>query len=311
VRVLVAEDDPISQRVLETMLNRWGYETIVASDGLEAWELLSRPDAPPVAILDWMMPEMSGLDVCRRARKAQGNEYLYVVLLTAKGRQEDIIEGMNAGADDYITKPFDSGELRVRLRAAERTVSLQAELAATRDALRAKAAHDPLTGLWSRPAILDTLNREIARSLREGGPVGLVLADVDGFKAVNDCYGRRAGEHVLYEAAQRIRDIVRPYDGLSRYAADEFLAILPGCDLAFARSVAERLRAAVAETPFGASIGLSIPVTVSVGVAARLSAEGCGPEELVAHAELAVNHAKQAGRNRVEFASRTLSPSAE
>ena len=240
MRVLIAEDDPVSRRVLETMLMRWGYETVVACDGAQAWEALNVSDPPRLAILDWMMPGKSGVDVCQLVRLGGQTEYLYIILLTARGRMEDIIEGMNAGADDYITKPFDSGELKVRLRAAKRILDLQAELIAAREALREQATHDSLTSLWNRAAILDILREELTRAARDGKPLGVMMADLDEFKKVNDTHGHKAGDVVLAEAANRMRQSTRPYDRIGRYGGEEFLIVVPGCDLPSAEHAAQQ-----------------------------------------------------------------------
>lgn len=303
MRVLIAEDDPISRRVLETMLVRWGYETLAASDGAQAWEMLRSPDAPRLAILDWMMPQMSGVDLCRAIRQSPRKEYLYLILLTARGRQEDVIEGMNAGADDYITKPFDSGELKVRLHAAKRILDLQAELISAREALREQATHDFLTGLWNRLAILDILHREIARARREDKPVGVIMGDLDNFKRINDTHGHKAGDAALCETTRRMLETVRPYDLIGRYGGEEFLVVVPGCELTFAGYVAERVRARLADEPVTLPDGARVPVTISLGVAAKRGAGEDEVDSLIHLADEALYAAKKAGRNRVELAS--------
>ena len=302
MRVLIAEDDPISRRVLETMLTRWGYEITVACDGTEAWDFLSEADSPRLAILDWMMPGRSGVEVCRLLREAEEEDrYHYVILLTAKGRQEDIIEGMNAGADDYITKPFDSGELKVRLGAAKRILDLQTQLIAAREALREQATHDSLTGLWNRAAILAMLNGEINRSAREQRSVGVIMVDVDNFKSINDTFGHKAGDLVLAEAARRMVSTTRPYDRIGRYGGEEFLIVVPGCDLNSARSAAERIRADLAAEPITISEQVSVSMTVSIGVSSTVGGEECEAATLVYLADEALYRAKNAGRNRVEL----------
>jgi diguanylate cyclase (GGDEF)-like protein len=292
------------------MLKRWGYETVVACDGSEAWDVLARPDAPGLAILDWMMPGMSGLDVCRLSRQADRGNYRYFILLTAKGRQEDIIEGMNAGADDYITKPFDSGELKVRLRAAQRILDLQAELISTREALREQATHDFLTGLLNRSAILDLFYDEIARAQREEKSVGVMMCDLDRFKRINDTHGHKVGDRVLCETARRLRQSARPYDRIGRYGGEEFLIVMPGCDLTFAGFAAERLRADVAAEPVVLPDGTSIPVTLSIGVAAKLGGCKSDAETIIFLADEALYRAKRNGRNRVELANPALADQA-
>jgi diguanylate cyclase (GGDEF)-like protein len=303
VRVLIAEDDPISRRVLETMLVHWGYQTIAACDGREAWDVLQQPESPRLAILDWMMPEMTGVDVCRLVRQGSKGGYSYLILLTAKGRQEDVIEGMTAGADDYITKPFDSGELRARLNAARRILDLQAELIAAREALREQATRDVLTGLWNRSAILDNFINEISRASREEKPVGVIMGDVDNFKRVNDEHGHRAGDSVLKEVAVRMKSMLRPYDMIGRYGGEEFLMVLPSCDLMSAGYVAERIRKRVAGKPIDLPDRASLTVSMSFGVSAKLGAEQSEIERLIYLADEALYRAKGGGRNRIEMAS--------
>jgi two-component system, cell cycle response regulator len=308
VRVLIAEDDPVSRRVLETMLMRWGYETVVACDGSQAWARLNVPDPPPLAILDWMMPGMSGLDVCQLVRQTRRSEYVYIILLTARGRMEDIIEGMNAGADDYITKPFDSGELKVRLRAAKRILDLQAELIAAREALREQATHDFLTSLWNRPAILDVLRDELSRAARDSQPVGVLMADLDKFKAVNDTYGHKAGDVVLAEAANRMRQSTRPYDRIGRYGGEEFLIVMPGCDLAAAEHAAQRVRSEMDQTPFLLPDGTAIHVTISIGVAAKNQNSPANADGLIHAADEALYQSKRSGRNCVSLVDPSTAP---
>jgi len=302
MRVLIAEDDAISRRLLEVTFEKWGYEFLVARDGQEAWEILHRDDAPKLAILDWMMPHLDGVELCRRIRKLQGREYVYVILLTAKGGKEDIIEGMNSGADDYVTKPFDAGELRVRVRAAERILGLQADLLAAQAALREQATHDALTGIWNRAAILDIVQRELARAQREGKAIGVAMVDLDHFKLVNDTHGHKTGDAVLQEAAQRMRQLLRPYDSLGRYGGEEFLLVLVGCDASTAALAADRIRACIEQRPFGADAP-SIPLTVSVGVASSDKRDGVTAGDLIQATDMALYQAKNAGRNRVATAS--------
>src|ERR671924_385299 len=197
VNVLIAEDDMVSRRLLEAMLTRWGYEVAVTRDGVEAWEVLQGADAPPLAILDWMMPGMDGVEVCRKVRQCGQEPYIYLLLLTTMGDKENIIEGLDAGADDYLAKPFDPHELQVRLRTGKRIMTLQAELIEAREALRVQAMHDALTGVWNRRAILEVLAKELARSRREGVPVAAAIADLDYFKRINDTYGHIVGDMVL------------------------------------------------------------------------------------------------------------------
>jgi diguanylate cyclase (GGDEF)-like protein len=304
MRVLIAEDDPMSRRLLEVTLTKWGYEIVVARDGQEAWEIIQREDAPKLAIIDWMLPHLDGLELCRRIRKLQNRDYMYVILLTARGSKEDLVEGMGSGADDYVTKPFDADELRVRIRAAERILNLQSDLLAAQATLRELATHDALTGAWTRSAILDIIQRELARSQREGKAVGLAMVDLDHFKRVNDTHGHKTGDAVLREVAQRMSRIIRPYDSVGRYGGEEFLIVAVGCDAAGAAGQAERIRARIAETPFDAE-GASLQLTASLGVASSANRDGVTATVLLQAADQALYRAKNAGRNRVEVASPT------
>jgi len=288
MRILAAEDNPVFQSMLRTLLKKWGYQAVLAHDGNEAWHALEGADAPRLAVLDWMMPGMDGVEICRRVRSIHREPYIYILLLTARTESQDLIEGMDAGADDYLTKPFNAQELRVRLRAGRRILDLQ-------DALRLQATHDGLTGLLNRNSILEKLDEELARNQRESKPVGLLMVDLDRFKSINDTYGHLAGDAVLREAASRMKNAVRCYDSLGRYGGEEFLVVLPGCDHASAMAQAERLRIAVAECAFPLP-HQSICVTCSIGVA---STDRFAPETLIRCADEALYEAKSSGRNRL------------
>jgi diguanylate cyclase (GGDEF)-like protein len=306
VKILVAEDDAVSRRLLEALLVRSGYEVITAADGDEAWAVLSTEDAPQLAILDWVMPGRLGIEVCREVRARTEGPYVYTILLTGRDSKEDVVEGMGAGADDYITKPFDAHELSVRLRAGRRILDLQAQLLAAQDVLRERVTHDPLTGLWSREYVLQSLHEELDRSGREGAPVSVIMADLDHFKDVNDSFGHIAGDAVLREAARRMRSSLRIYDVLGRYGGEEFLILCPGCDASSAVRLADRIRRLIADQPIDTSEGV-VDVTISLGtsttIAGRADAQG-----LVRAADAAMYRAKAAGRNRVEQAGREEAP---
>ncbi len=300
MKILIAEDDPISRRLLEVTLNKWGYEVVSCPDGSVAWMTLQQPQAPSLAILDWMMPGMDGLEVCREVRQQITEPYIYILLLTAKSQQTDIIAGLEAGADDYLTKPFDSSELRMRLRAGRRILDLQEELIFVREELREQATHDSLTRLWNRGAICEILQRELDRVKRADGTLSILLADIDFFKRINDTYGHLAGDAILREAAHCMRNVVRPYDGIGRYGGEEFLLVLPDCDTDGAMAMAERLRAGIeAEAPVVAE-GV-IPITFSLGVASSDIVHDM--EALIGAADAALYRAKNNGRNRVELAT--------
>jgi two-component system cell cycle response regulator len=304
VNVLIAEDDMVSRRLLEAILTKWGYEVTVTRDGVEAWEVLQGAAPPSLAILDWMMPGMDGVEVCRKVRQRGREPYIYLLLLTTKGRKENIIEGLDAGADDYLTKPFDPHELQVRLRTGKRIVTLQAEIIEAREALRIQATHDALTGVWNRRAILEMLGTELARSRRDELPVAAAMADLDHFKRINDTYGHVVGDAVLGEAVSRMRGLLRPYDAIGRYGGEEFLVILPGCTSQDAFRLAERLRLGISQEPIVIPGG-TIEVTISLGVATTDTVAIVDATALIQAADTALYHAKAWGRNRVELATAT------
>lgn len=298
MRVLIAEDDPISRRVLESTLGKWGYDVAVTCDGSEAWEVLQNEDAPRLAILDWMMPEMDGPTLCRHVRDMAGGEYFYLILLTARQQKEDIIAGLEAGADDYVIKPFDSRELRVRIRCGRRIIELQNELLATRDELAIQATHDSLTGLLNRSALFDNIDKEASRAKRNGSGFAIVMLDLDHFKKINDTYGHQAGDTVIKEACHRMLDQTRQYDTVGRYGGEEFLVLLPQCDLTGGLHEANRICQAIHSRPF--DIGThQLPVTASLGVAASEQAGELAVGEIIHQADEALYHAKQIGRDRV------------
>ena len=302
MKVLIADDEAVTRRLLESSLRRWGYDVVVAKNGIEASQLLMSPDAPKLAILDWMMPGLDGTQLCQEIRRNKPEPYTYILLLTGKRAQGDVISGLDAGADDYVTKPFDPAELKVRLRTGKRILYLQEQLINSREALRDQATHDSLTGLWNRPAILDIVDSEVARALRQNVPVAIVMADLDSFKLINDTYGHPTGDDVLRTVSKAMRDSVRRYDSVGRYGGEEFLVVLPGCDQSNAVAHAERMRAAIArivvETPKG-----NIHPTMSFGVAVSDTHTGQDAFAMIQAADVALYRAKHGGRNRVECAT--------
>jgi len=301
MRVLIADDSMISRRLLEAALHKWGYEVVAVSDGSEAWNCLKGEAPPRMAILDWMMPGLSGPDVCRRVRQNAGDRYTYILLVTSRNHKEDLITGMEAGADDYITKPFDQNELEVRLGPGRRIVELQDALVAAQAALREQATIDALTKVWNRGTILEILEREVSRTARAGTPMGVALVDLDHFKLVNDRYGHIAGDSALRETARRMKRLCRNYDSLGRYGGEEFLLILPGCDGPAARKQAERLRLELESNPL--SLGEEkLELTASFGVTSLNSHSEAEPSSVLRIADKAMYRAKREGRNRVVFA---------
>jgi diguanylate cyclase (GGDEF)-like protein len=292
MRVLIADDDEITLATLESLLSHLGHEAVRASDGTQAWELLQREDAPSLAILDWMMPGLDGVEICRRLRQQGKKPYQYLIMLTARDEMQDLVESIESGADDYLRKPFDVRELRARLHAAARILDL-------RDELRARANFDELTGLLNRAGILEALRREFAHVARTGEPATIILADLDNFKAVNDTYGHPAGDEVLREASRRLSTCKRSYDELGRYGGEEFLALLPGCDASSGIKVAGRMRQAVERLPIDTAAGL-VSLTASFGVSSVDQIQSLDLEAAVAAADEALYRAKRGGRNRVE-----------
>ncbi len=300
MRILLAEDDVITRRLLEAQLKNWGHELVVCSDGQQAWEQLNIDGAPKVVVLDWMMPGMDGLTLSREIRKLETKPYTYIILLTAKSRKEDIVEGLEAGADDYITKPFDPQELRVRIRAATRIVQLQEDLLEALKKSEFQATHDSLTGLWNRYAILGILQKELARGDRESVPVGVIMADVDHFKKINDTYGHLAGDEVLRQTAARMISALRPYDAVGRYGGEEFLLVMPGCSVQDALNVAERLRESF-EKNLITNVEGTFSVTLSFGLVVVSGKDCHNTDAIIGGADEALYKAKNLGRNRVEF----------
>jgi len=295
--VLVADDDPIYRRLFEKRLQDWGYRVIAVEDGNKAWEALQQPESSPsLVILDWLMPGIDGIELCRRIRQSREGSYRYLLLVSGKDEKRDVVEGLDAGADDYLTKPFDVGELRARVRSGMRILSLQQQLLKAQEDLRFQATHDALTGLWSRGAVLDLLQRELRRGRRSGTGTGLLMIDLDHFKKINDSYGHLAGDVVLKEIAGRIGNAVRSYDFVGRYGGEEFIAILSDCSPEDLQLVAERARLAVSGTPV-AAIPNGLSVTVSIG--GVVAYDGTAELEALSMADAVLYEAKRSGRNRV------------
>jgi two-component system, cell cycle response regulator len=290
VKVLVAEDDPITSHLLQALLTKAGYDPVVVGNGVEVLHTLEQPDGPRLMVLDWMMPHIDGVEVCRTIRKSTSRNYVYLMLLTAKDKQEEILEGLEAGADDYITKPFDFHELVARLRSGKRILDLQ-------DQLLNQATHDSLTALLNREAILEILQRESRRALRNKTQLAVIMADIDHFKEINDTHGHLIGDSVLRETAKALHSCLRSYDSIGRYGGEEFLIVAPDCSEKEAARLAERLRTAVKDVAVGA-IECIVPITLSFGVAD--TSAGHKPEEMLRAADRALYAAKNGGRNRVE-----------
>ena len=296
MRILIADDDVTSRLVLTGVLTKHGHDVVATVDGAEAWEAMRRPDAPRLAILDWMMPGLTGVEVCRRVRALGSDEPPYLIILTSRDQKPDIVAGLESGADDYLSKPFDPGELRARVDVGRRLLELQANLREARDALAHAATHDPLTGALNRLAFAEALSRELSREQRHGHGLALGICDVDMFKKVNDTYGHQVGDEVLCGLVRLLTGGLRGHDLLGRHGGDEFVVLATHVAGAHAGTLHERMRAAVADTPIPTTVG-DLFVTISFGVSRWK--EGETADDLLAAADTALYRAKNAGRDRV------------
>jgi diguanylate cyclase (GGDEF)-like protein len=291
MNVLIAEDDIISCRALEKNLQDWGYEVLVTKNGEEAWEII-RNGGIRLAILDWSMPKMNGLELCHKIRneyQPKEEKYIYIILLTGRDLEKDIITGLSAGADDYITKPFSYMELKVRIQNGERIIALQ-------DLQLQIANTDSLTQLWNRKKILELLEEELNRNFRDNKPVGVIMLDIDNFKTINDTYGHLIGDKIIIEVASRLQKQVRSYDKIGRYGGDELLLVLPGLSRQDAKNIAERLRKSICAKKIQTDAG-AIDTTVSLGVSIFDKASRPSTKKIIEESDHALYMAKERGRN--------------
>jgi two-component system, cell cycle response regulator len=298
MKVLIAEDDVSSRMLLKRVLEKWGYEVQATKDGAEAWAVLQDPGAPRLVILDWMMPDIDGVDVCRRVREHETQQPPYIILLTGLGDKESVVTGLNAGANDFVGKPYEPAELRARVEVGRRFVELNDKLAEAQRALEVQARTDGLTGVMNRRAIMIELEGEGARATREHTPLGVGMLDIDHFKHVNDTFGHAIGDIVLREVVRRAAGVLRPYDSLGRFGGEEFLLVVPAVDADELATVFERVRAAVADGPVVA-LGNEVDVTVSLG---GVLGRGEPVDELLVRADDALYAAKEQGRNKTVMA---------
>ncbi len=298
MKILIADDDPISRRLLEATLTGWGYDVLVTCDGSEAWEAMQQPEAPGLVISDWMMPHIDGLELCRKIRQMEKTGYIYFIILTAKGMKEDVIEGLEAGADDFLIKPFNREELKYRTRIGKRIIELEQRILKL-------AATDSLTGVLNRRAFMERMEQEIQRALRENTSLSLILTDIDYFKKVNDRYGHQTGDIVLQRFTEQLLDSSRPYDIVGRYGGEEFVICLPGANISQSVSVAERMRSKLEEMKIlPPDSSKSIRITASFGTTAFLIGSEEKADSLIKRADNALYKAKNEGRNRVCMESR-------
>lgn len=300
MQVLLVDDSAVYRKLIGDHLCSWGFGVTLAETGAEAWRVLEQPEAPKLVLLDWVLPDVEGIELCRSIRTAgSSGQYVYIILLTGKEGRQNMLDALQAGADDYLRKPFDESELKARLLTGKRILDLQEELVAARESMRHAATHDSLTGLLNRGEIVGMLARELERARREDKPVAVILADIDHFKKVNDTCGHLFGDEALREIARRLPSRLRVYDGVGRYGGEEFLLVLPTCDLAGAIERANELRETIAATPVRSG-GVEQAITASMGVAVSGRIGVKEVETLLARADAALYAAKENGRNRVE-----------
>ena len=317
MKILVVDDDPDSRRLLTISLGWVGHQIVEADDGDDAWDKFQRERAPLV-ITDWMMPGLDGMGLISRIRANAAEGYTYIIMLTALREKLQVVSGLEAGADDYLTKPFDPDELAARVSIGERILKLQENLLASRRSMETLAMHDTLTGLLNRRAIHDRALSEHNR-LRRGAtnsPLSVIMLDIDHFKAINDRYGHEAGDRALRAISEFLLAQLRSYDGLGRWGGEEFLMLLPGADQAEALAVAERIRANLAQARPALPDGTQVSLSASLGVATLddTSVGAVGEQwldDLVRAADQALYRAKNAGRNRVAAAALAAAPGDE
>lgn len=293
MRILIAEDEAVSRRLLESFLTGLGYDVIVTKDGGEAWAELAKPDAPFLVISDWMMPSLDGLELCRRIRSRPDSGYIYFIIVTAKGGKEDLVKGLEAGADDYLAKPFDREELKCRVKIGERIISLERRILKL-------ANRDHLTGLLNRRAFMERMHGEIQRAKREQGHLSFLIMDIDHFKLVNDRYGHQVGDLALHRVGDILSTSLRPYDYVGRYGGEEFVACIPGVQSNGAHGIAERLRFKIEEMAIPLPDGKgTFGISASFGVSSMRLEFGDDEDTIIRRADDALYRAKSEGRNRV------------
>jgi two-component system cell cycle response regulator len=289
---MLVEDSVVERRQVGNYLSGWKIEFLPVADGNKAWDLLQTPDAPSLILLDWALPGLDGIELCRRIRTLGANgTYIYVVMLTANEKKQHLLTAMAAGADDYLVKPVDPEELRARLMVGKRILELQ-------QSMRFAATHDFLTKLLNRAEILASLKRELSRCQREDQTIAVILADLDHFKQINDSLGHAAGDAVLKEVAYRLQLDLRTYDLVGRYGGEEFLILLPNCDLITATRRADEIRNLISKAAIITTFE-AVSTTVSMGVSVGDKTHTLSVEDLLQQADQALYAAKKSGRNCV------------
>lgn len=296
MKLLIAEDDLTSRTMLEAVTRKWGYEPVAVENGEAAWEILQQSDSPRLLLLDWEMPKLGGTELCQRLRAEETTDPPFIILLTARSETNDIVEGLEAGANDYISKPFENAELQARLRVGRRMLDLQLELNRTKEELVYQASHDALTGVLDRGAMMSMLEQEYARARRQSQTLCVAMCDIDRFKAINDTHGHLVGDVVIKEVVQCIAKALRPYDLVGRFGGEEFMVLL-NADEANAFQLFERIREYIANTTFRCD-EKELHVTTSFGLAMFTPpGDQRDSNALLIAADKALYAAKAAGRN--------------
>jgi len=299
MKVLIAEDDMTSRIILESVLKKWGFIPVMTCDGKEAWDVMQAKDSPKLVILDWQMPKMNGIEVCQKIRKIDTSNPPYLIVLTSKDEKKDIVKALEAGANDFISKPYDNQELRARINVGKRMVLLQSALDDAYRALKHEAMHDPLTNIYNRRAIMELLEKEMARAKREKTGLCVGLCDLDHFKKVNDTYGHQIGDEVLIAFTQFVTDKLRLNDYVGRVGGEEFLIVASGSKGLKQEVVFERICSHIRNSKITTEKG-NISITVCIGVAGDTGVENS--DILIAAADMALYHAKKTGRDQVVHA---------
>lgn len=306
MKILIAEDDRSTREILKKAIEAEGYEILEAKNGDEAWEIFQKEKKDiHIAILDWIMPEMEGIKLCRRIRKVSLDHYIYILFLTSKRDIEDIVKGLEAGGDDYMTKPFARREIVARVRVAKRFISLEYKLNEANRKLNILATTDSLTGVLNRRQLMARLGDEVLRASRGKKHFCMIMIDIDHFKMVNDTLGHTTGDSILIEITDRIKAELRPYDIIGRYGGEEFLVGIPEVDAETGRKAAERIRASICKKPFQTGYDKGIEITASLGMTSSIPEKGGREEEsvldaMIKKADKALYRAKETGRNKVE-----------
>lgn len=296
IKVLIADDSQVARTVVEKRLENLGFDVIVTENGEDAWEILAGDNPPQLAVLDWVMPDIEGIELCRRIRKNERDHYTYIVMVTMKGAVDDIATALDAGADDFLSKPFDGIELDARVKVGARFLHFSNKLQAANAELGRLSTSDTLTKTLNRTAIVDRLDQEFNRLRRELRPLSVVIFDIDKFQTYNTELGDHEGDGLLVSVAEALKDTCRIYDVVGRFGGDEFMVILPAADEEAAHLVASRMSAAVEKLNLcpDSSGG---HLTVSAGTATWHPGGEPTPQATIRAAVAALKRAKSSGSN--------------